>query len=350
MWRPRALAREAWENLGPRQVVHGALSVLVVTGIGLLYASSATSALAQEADRRAAGSLVVQAIADPETSLSGHTCDRLNASDGVAAAGGIAAQRPVAPIAFPGGPPVPVEALTPRAIAVWAPGTWAGVAVGSDLLDTGAIAVGSTLTSLDGARVPVADVLPSGVPLTRLRSAVLIPVPPNTELSECWLRMAPGHLDDGLRLAEYAFADAQVRIIPFAEMPPDLLTPSQQWHSFARGQPWLAGSAILAAVSALLAWTRRAEFAVYRAFGTTRWVIAMMSLMESALVLVPALLLSCLLTVFGAWAMADGVLDPGLARLLAAVQGATVLTALGLSAVTVQLGLLGRVTDALKDR
>lgn len=350
-WRPNELVREATRNIGPRHLISGVLVTLLLTGLALLSSSQAFSSLEQEADRQGAGSLVVLVAADGERPLNAATCESMNASAGVEAAGGIAATRPPPAQAFAGSAPVTTEYVTPHAIRVWDPtSTTATTVVGADLSATGAVGPGTVLLWPDGAQTRVASELTPSVPVTRLRSGVLVPRTTDTALSECWVRMSPGAVDYGVTLASYVFRDAGAQIVPFTTLSPGVKSPSQQWHAYADAQPWVVGALMLALVAGLTTWTRRTELAIYRAFGTGRAAITFMLLIEQAVVLLPSMIVASLLATLGSAAIAGHRLPPDVPWLINATIAAAGLLGYALSAITCQLGVAGGLAEQLKDR
>lgn len=350
-WRPRELAHEARVNLGPRHLAFAVVAFAAAVAVGLLTSAQARAALEQDDALRAAGSLVWTAAASDETPLSAATCEALNREQGVDAAGGIATIRPAPIYPFSGAQPVTVEHLTVHALSVW---TWRGdtgdVIVGTDLEDTGTVALGSVLMSSAGEELRVDARTPGNLPMSRLRSGLLVPRAGDFGLAECWARMAPGSWDQGRELLAFSFAGTGARVTPFTVLPPGISTPADQWRAFAELHPWSVGGATIGLVALLTAWTRRPELAVYRAFGTRRAEIATMLFLEHTALLVPVAAAATTVSLLATAALGGGAVDPDV---VAAVTGSVLAAAsLGL-ALSTSLSLIavrGTVVDDLKDR
>jgi hypothetical protein len=350
-WRLSELVREARGNLGPRQVLFGAVAVVVLSSLGILTGLSATRALEQERDRRAAGGLTWVADRSDERPLAAASCEALNRVDGVAAAGGVVDGIAVSVYPFVGANPLPVRQVTPHALAAWTDEHYGTTLVlGRDLEALGQAALGSTIVNESGTEVGIIGArLDPAVPVGALRASVLVTVAPTAPLSACWVRMQPGAYSVGGQVLGPAFAGQGARVSEFlpASRGP---SPYERWADFAGIQPWIAAGALLVIVAALLAWTRRSELAVYRAFGTTRRQLAVVLWIETLAVLVVAASLagSLSLLVVGS---ADG---GGLERDVSAIMLRLITAAAALTlAVAPALSVLmqrGNLADQLKDR
>lgn len=352
MWRPDELAVEARRNLGPAHAVLGVLAAAVIAAAIALVLLQGHRALAQEAERRAAGSLVWTATAsDAVTSLDGTTCARLSTLPGVAAAGGQVSQAPTGMYAFPGARPLPVIGLTPGAVQVFAPtAPWAATTVGADLAALGEIGPGSWLVDSTGARVVQIDTLLGSAPVGALSSAVTIPAAPDAPLDACWLRMQPAAVAYGRDVLLAAYPGGAATITPFVREQAGQITPLQQWERTIALRPWLAAGAVIAVTAGLLLWSRRTELAIYRAFGTPRSALLALVTTELTLVLIPALAGGVLLAsvAFAAWTR-TGAPGPLIATALA--QGvAAALLGLAVALVPAVLVTRGGLTDVLRDR
>jgi hypothetical protein len=352
MWRLEELAVEARRNLGPAHAVVAALTVVVLGALTALVLLQGHRALTQEAERRAAGSLVWTATAAELTApLDGTACSRLLTLSGVAVSGGVTASAPQPLHAFPRGIRLPVIGLTPGAAQVFAPtAPWAEVTVGADLARLAEVGPGSWLVDETGARVTQVTTMIDRAPIGVLSSSVTVPAPPDAALEACWIRMHPAAVRHGRDILTTAFPDGSASISPFLRDQAGALTPVQLWQQTTGLRPWLVGGAVIASTLTLLLWTRRTQLAVYRTFGTPRSAMLALVALESALVLLPAL--------------AGGLLLGALVHTAATRTGATqqlVTTAASQATAAAVLGLLltlalsplatrGALSDTLRDR
>lgn len=350
-WRLSELAREARGNLGPRQVLFGAVALVMLSSLGILTGLNATRALEQERDRRAAGGLTWVADRSDERPLSAASCEALNRVDGVAAAGGVVDGSPADVYPFVGANPLPVRQVTPHALAAWTDQDYGNALVlGRDLEALGQASLGSSVVNETGTEVGVIGVrLDPAVPVGALRASVIVRVAPTVPLSACWVRMQPGAYATGGDVLGPAFAGQGARV---AEFLPTSRGPSpyERWVEFAGIQPWIAAGALIVIVAALLAWTRRSELAVYRAFGTTRWQLGVVLWIETLAVLLVAASLASSLSLLVVGAAAHGGLGQDVSaimlRLIAAAAALTLAVAPAMSVLMQR----GNLADQLKDR
>jgi len=291
VWRPDQLAGEAYRNLGPAHVVLGLLLALIVAGVAGYVGVQAQQALGQEAELRAAGSLVwVAAASDEGRSLDGTACGRLGAIPGVAAAGGVAASS-VGPVYAFSGSRTPVRAvgLTPGALQVFvADAPPATPTLGRDLAALAGVGAGQWLIEDTGERTIHLEAVVDDAPSSLLTSTVTVPVLADTPLDACWIRMKPGAVAAGGDLLSFTYPDGQAVITRFLPEATGVLRPVEQWRAAMAVQPWLVGAAVIAITVVLVNWTRRTEHAVYRTFGTTRPALLLMITVELLLVALPA--------------------------------------------------------------
>lgn len=352
MWRPDELAVEARRNLGPTHAVLGVLSTLVTGAVVALLLIQGSAALDQESARRAAGASVWTATAaDPATPLDGAACTRLSGLAGVAVSGGVAAEPPTDLRAFPGGSPLPVTGLTGGAAQVFVPSApWAESTVGDELAALGEVGPGSWLVDASGERVVQVTAVLGDAPASSLSSGLTVPVASDAPLAACWVRMVPGAAGLGDDVLTGAYPGGVAAVAPYLREQPGVLTPVERWRSTVGTQPWAVGGAVIAVTALLALWARRAELAVYRAFGTPRGVVVALAAAELVLVLVPAtaagVMLGALAQAVVAGAGASWELaGTAVAQACAAALAGLVLTVL-LAPLTVRQGL----TDTLRDR
>ncbi len=301
-WRVRDLAGEARRNLSPRHLIQGAIAVALLATLGAATAQSATDAIAQESAARANGSLVWVATPSVDDTLPADRCDSLTHLVGVQAAGGPLAYVDRDYAVLDGARPLPSIAVTPRALAVWGQPVVTGVWAGADLVATGRTRSGATLTAGPDAVVSISGVLDQHLPVSFLRSHVVTIAPALGQVTECWLAMDPGNVAHGPDLLRAAFADEGVRTAPFSTLPHGVASGPQRWASFVGRMPWLQTAAGLTLVAGLVAWTRRAETAVYRTFGATPTDLWLLHLVEQICVLILALGSAVTVTLLTSWA------------------------------------------------
>ena len=350
MWRPGELLTEARRNLGPRQITYAVLAVALLTALGLLTAITANRALDLEQTRQRAGASVWVAYGTGQTGLDARRCDALRQDTGVASAGGLLT-RGQDYYTFPGGEPVHVAAVTPGALTVWWPqaGTTA-LAVGSEVVDLGTISRGSQVYDGHGTLVGQVDhTLPATIPLSELRSSLIHVQPPLGTVSECWVRMEPGTDAAATGLLAAAFATDGARVAPFFENSVGSSSPSQIWQAIAGIRPWIVVAALLACAAGLVTLPRRGEFAIYRAFGTTRREIWQIVALETVMTTVPAAALAASLALVTSAALHHDTQSPLTSRatvaMITAAAGVTIALAPLVCALTMGRGLAAQLKD-----
>lgn len=356
MWRPGALAREAFRNLGPR---HGVLTLamgVVLAIVGVATVASASSALGQQAGERNRGADVwwVEADADGEP-VPARVCATLNGQPGVVGAGAVGREQ-VEWRAFPAARGVTVDVVTPGVWAAWgAPALTGGAVAGSDLVDIGLVGVGTVLYDDGGSAHRVTARTPESVRPARLRANVSVVRPADFRMGECWVRMDPGALEAGRDLVEFMFEGYGVTITQFAVDDSALLSPREQWLRFAGLAPGLVAGALIGMLLLLTHWGRRAEFAVYRAFGSAIVELMFLVLVELALVLAPAVIAAAAastaaLAVAVAQAAVPSTGIAEVARAALSVVASAAVTGWALGVVTLPIALRGGLHEQLKDR
>ncbi|MBZ2199711.1 FtsX-like permease family protein [Occultella gossypii] len=352
MWRPDQLLGEARRNLGPAHLGLGILLTAVLTGVLGYTVIAAQQALQQEQDRHAAGSHVwIATPVEAERPLDGAACTNLGGWPGVAATGGVAASANEPVYAFAGGrSPVPLVGLTPGALQVFAPAAPAGtVTLGADLYALGSAAPNQWLLDSGGNRALRPTIVITSAPVGLLTSSVTTTVLADTPISACWIRMQPGAVQSGADVLGFAYPSDRAFIAPFLGDAAGVLTPLQQWRAAMSVQPWALGAAIIALAVLLLTWTRRAEIAVYRTFGTSRASVAAIIAGELAMIAIPAAAAAILLLAITTAARWGELPNQVLAIALTQAVAATV-TGLAVSTAAALLFTRGDITQALRDR
>jgi len=273
-WRLRGVLREALANLiaSPLRVlvlgaaVGGGLAALAWTELSF---STQVKRLSQEFT--AAGGYV--AVVDGPLGLDAFACNALQKHDQVIAAGGMRGAGVVVSSNAPGVPFTRFE-VTRGLISVLdpnmpapprTPGYLVGFAAGTELglFDTGWV------TEADSKPVPVTVIDPATRNEFAARAFFDL-VPATGRAGQCWVEFRPQAIEDGLEWLPAVFAGDQTqarRNVDFGEFATDpatqLATRPQRWG-------WLAVGGVASAIIALTAIFRRADTAVYRAFGLSK--------------------------------------------------------------------------------
>lgn len=350
MWHPAELLQEAQRNLGPRQLIAGVVGVAMALSGALALVDQAERSIGQERALRQAGSLVWAAEAPENSVLDGNLCSMLAQQKGIAASGGLTTERPSPMTVFPGGGQLPVAYVTSGMPQVFSPMTPPGQpTIGHDLLELENVSIGQSLVLPDGAVAgTLTEPLPAWVPLAALGSGVTLPTVATTPVSTCWIRMEPGAQDYGQDVMEYTFPGAAVGA--FNPRSAELLSPISQWNALIRIHPGLVMGLLLGSVMALLTWSRRAELATYRTFGTTTGQLAAMLAAEYILVLIPTAAVALLLAPPTATLITSAPPSSTSSTIIVGSILATVASALATACVLAPLVTRGSLTAQLKDR
>jgi hypothetical protein len=277
----------------------------------LAWAELAFSAAVKEQAHRfeAAGGTV--AVIDGPDGLDAAACEEMRWDPRSVAAGGVRGAGQIGATSAPGTFFERWE-VTGDAVTVWDPGFAsplrqgyvAGRAAAAELglVDGGWLLVDAQ----ESAPVAVAD------PAMRNRfagRAILEPVAPSGRLSQCWMEFEPDYFEAGLRWLPAQFAPDQVqarRAVSRGEFgvdPAELLAGRpQRWA-------WLPIGVIGAAMFTLVAFFRRSETALYRAFGLPSRGLLIMHQLEAVIVVAAALLISFLWATV-AHSLTDALPDP----------------------------------------
>lgn len=346
-WRMRELAGEAWRNLGLRHLFWGLALVLVCVGLTLAHAQVATRTLRLQAQANQRGGQVVTiAIPSDASPFPAALCEGLTRFDSVRAAGALIADPAPELYAYPGGPPVPVVRVTSGLVRVFAPGLTPGLTrVGVDLAALGRSGVGTWLLDAQGRPQVHVDANLPDVPLSSLRSNVVIQVAPQGTARNCWMRLRPGAQQHAASLIRTQFVGYKVNWEQF-------YTPEQRpvetWESFAGLRLWWLGGAAVGLIAGVLTWTRNKESVVYLTFGTSRWMVAVLYGCEYLMVTTLAAPAGLLLTeAIGALTGAD--LRWSVQWLMVRVWWATLASAVAATFVMTALVLPRKVFVGLKE-
>lgn len=299
-WRVAAVADEALSN-----VLSSPLRLLLLgTAIGAMGAglcwmelSSLGEAAASEARFAHAGGYVAVVSGDEPISMS--ACARLSSVDGVDAAGGVRGASEVSSATSPSVRFARLE-VSQGVVAVWQPASRSA---------PGHIGVGSAAASELGigrddwvelgeagrGRVAVIDPLPRNPFAAR---SIIDVVPPVGRADECWVAFSRATFDAGVAMLAAAFAPQEVSVRRVAERGEFAVEPAAQVAGRITVWAWVPAALVIVAMYALTALFRRADVAVYRAYGLPGVGVLVMHQVEVGVVTLIA-------TVAGtAWALA----------------------------------------------
>lgn len=347
MWKTGELVEEARRNLGVRHLILAMTALLVAGAMTYLSLQAASSAINQVLERRAAGGLVWEATAKEPTGLAGPACHRLNALPGVQAAGGVLIHS--REYRLPSGQRAAVLLVQPQTVNVWNNGpplTLDQALIGRAYEQVGAASVGTQLIGSAGL-FEVAARLPPTTAHDQLQSSIVVAGLVTEPVHQCWVKMAPGAVASGGSLLEHVFG-ADATVAPHLRASEGLLEPLQQWQGLAGTRPWLFAGLALGLVGAVVAWTKRSDFAVYRAFGTPLAQCLLLYWLELSFSVIPASAIGTC-TALLAWA-ATQPLHAEVLPVALSWSAAAVALGLGLSTLTVLFTAGGTLSDQLKDR
>lgn len=305
MWRRRELVAEAVLSLGVRSVLLAALALILSGGVSAMMVTQTQRIIAQEMSRINLGSLVWTLRADAGTGVSSLRCQSLGQEQVVLAVGGVAHEPGPMAQRFSRGLSVPVEYVLPGSWRVWThtDPEVPGVGIGSELAAAIGVGEGGELWVGHERLRPITVSDRRAALPPRLSSAVLLPRADEFQLAECWILMEPGAFDDGEALLRFRFADASAEVVPHLRAPTGVTPPSEQWSELVRLGLWILLPVPLSLAVALLTWTRRAEIAVYRAFGTTRTEVVSVLTTEYAVSIVLGSIAGAVVALLGSAAL-----------------------------------------------
>ncbi len=325
--------------------VGGGLSALIWSEL-----SFTADVKALEADFAAAGGYV--AVVEGEAGVDAQVCERLSEHPRVVASGGMRGGREIRTANAPGTRVSRLE-VTPGLVRIWdpdaneappTPGYLAGAAAAAEL----GLTTGGFVAPDNGQLAAVTVIDPSRRNQFAAR-AFLDLVAPIGRLDQCWVEFQPQAFEAGLDWLPAVFTDdrAQARRNvdrgQFATDPAQLLAARpQRWG-------WVAVGAIATAVITLMALFRRAETAVYRAFGLSMNGVLIAAQIETWILVVGSYLAAVTWTGV-AYVLAFG--PPGSDQIALALGTSTkaALTTLVLAPVLAAVVGTGAPASLLKDR
>lgn len=296
-WRLRTIVHEALANLGASGIRGGVVGIALSTMVaGLVSAELATAADVKDQVRRfdAAGGRV--AVVDGPDGLAADRCEELRWRPFVSAAGG---WRRTGQRSALNAPRVPFELweITGDIVRVWDPRSSTpsrpGYVVGRAVAQEIGLRDGAWL-GLDGmpaAPVTVAD--PSDRNPLAAR-AILDPVAPSGRLAQCWVELVANALPAALSYLPAHFAPDEVEARPLTSRGAFDVNPGEMLARRPQRWAWVLVGLVGATVLTLAALFRRADAAVYRAFGLRRLGLLLMHQVEAIVLVSGALLIGSL--------------------------------------------------------
>ena len=356
-WRLGSLTREAVANLAANRLRTLALVVVVASCLGslaFLEVRQASDLLAFEASYRTAGGYV--AVVRENGGISAATCNSLNGSTGVIAAGAVSM---TGQATFASAPGVLFQSaqVTWPAVRVWAPGTrfvppatpyvLAGPALASEL----GVRAGLFLQPRGDPPALLAAVLDSGARDPQTGRWLIEVVPPTGSAQECWVEFTPQTFEAGVSsvAARFTTGDHVPTVQRYTQRDQFSRSPAQELASRPQRFGWIAVAGLVAALFGLVAWFRRADLGLYLALGTTRSQLTLMLAVECGCLVAAGWLVG------DAWAfaihrLADGGLTGGSLRMALTTSGSAALAAF-VAAPLLGSGLVrGSIASLLKDR
>lgn len=154
--------------------------------------------------------------------------------------------------------------------------------MGRDLHDVGRIALGSPVVDLaDGSSIgTVTRLLDPSVPSPLLQAKVIQVVAPVGWAQVCWFRTSPSAVAWARPAAQTAFGRTPVDVRRYHDRGPQTPLPADSFAHDSQRRLWLGGLAVISLSWVALSWTRRADFALYRALGASRAEILFMGQVE----------------------------------------------------------------------
>ncbi|MDR0504264.1 MAG: hypothetical protein LBG70_00430 [Bifidobacteriaceae bacterium] len=287
-WTSAALIEETWRRHRPFHLLVTAILTALILAVQLLAADDLHRA-EQAVQRQEAGGVTVSLIepADDNQTLDAAACERLNQQPGIIQAGASFSQSTqINATWLPGGLQLPIWDLTSGALAIWwAEGRQAsGLLVGSDLKETLGLPEHPLFRLPDGSQT-TARSLPANIHHDSLRSALVRIMPPIGSATACWIRSDRAHRSAAEALAQTAFANVALKIIPYARTDALTANPVSHLHDSPTRSAWLVGLAAVILLAGLTGLITRQEVGIYRATGTAwrdlitmnlfQWLIAL---------------------------------------------------------------------------
>lgn len=243
--------------------VGGGLSALIWSEL-----SFTADVKALEADFAAAGGYV--AVVEGEAGVDAQVCESLSAYPQVVAAGGMRGSGEIRTANAPGTRFSRLE-VTRGLVRIWDPEaneepTIPGYLIGAAAATELGLTTGGFVVSEEGQLAAVTVIDPSRRNQFASRSFLDLTAPIG-RLDQCWVESQPQAFEAGLDWLPAAFAGDQVEARRNVDRGQFATDPAQLLASRPQRWSWVAVGGIATAIITLMALFRRAETAVYRAFG-----------------------------------------------------------------------------------
>lgn len=301
-WPLRAVLGEAWRSRRRLVAWIGLPVVLLLAGLAAAEVGAGTQLWNAEQRRQARGGDVLQVVFDPPLEDAG-LCLRLARWPSIVHSGGLGVPVGASRAGFTMHPSAQAEVLevSPGALPILGTGREVGtegLVIGRQLADELGIRTGDLLEVTDwNGPLTVSGVVETETRFPQ-RSRVLFQVRPQPDRTQQCLVETRPHDKDSVRDALVAVGIATGN---GAEVQPVASDDLEDAFAAYRARPSRYGWMIVAGVHTLFAfaaaWFGRAGSGLYRALGATRTDLAIMSLAQATVVIVPA----TVLTLCGAW-------------------------------------------------
>jgi hypothetical protein len=297
--RLRVALRESFRTTAARPwrfvlgVVMGGLIMATPAVFEVTALDSVTDVLVDE-ETRGTNVLIVESA---DGALDGRDCAAVAAQQGVVASGGM-----TTPTVVPVGDPALTTARSVEATAGYFEIVWGrqprfsepAVVLGSELGRELSVADGALITLGGDQRFAAASATPSAREGPRGRWAT-IPAAYLPSVQQCWIEASPASLAHVRASIPALFPDAQTLTVNV--MRDDALSELAMTGWMNRPGRWLhlLCGAVMGAIVGTLLSPRRAEYALYRLLGMSRPAVAVIAIVEAALLVQSSLLLSGLI-------------------------------------------------------
>ncbi len=294
-WSMASLWEEAVRNLRaslPRTVTLG----VIAGGLAFAVVAAEAASIADMASFRRRlvdeGGNVV--IAGSDFGIPAALCEAVGDQEHVIEAGSSTSGTAIYPNVSPGRL-FGLAGATAGAVRIWAPGTsiadlvGPGWVLGSEAAESLGSGAGSFI-GIDGGVGEVMMVLPDSRRLVWNSGSIMHLMAPEGDFDSCWIEYDDSAGRIGPDLARYALGDAPgevraARLVKLDEFSRDV---SAEFRARPTARLWLAVGLGLFLILVLLTWTRRSEFALYRALGARPIDVMVLGVAESGLVVVLA--------------------------------------------------------------
>lgn len=297
-WGIYQLFTEATRNVNRRRIPEFLLFALLFGSVGIYVAASATQAVELEAAARSQGSLVWIAVARDGFPIASKDCQDVQRSSGVVASGGPRSDATPALSIRPRGREVPSVFVLPDTLSVWSIDKKGSIGLGAELIELQHLSTASQLFDVATGSPLSTDsfALAETVPVSMLRSRIVVPSAVLGSVSECWARFSPDSVASGRDVMSVALSAARPTITPFYTPSTTSLSPFELWGRDLQRYPAVIGGGVALLSMLLLLAARRSEIAIYYAFGAKRQELGLLLFFEALILGLPAAFLAAVAT------------------------------------------------------